>query len=145
MLFPEFSENKEKSMLLYFAADGADVRQMLDELEKTYVCFEKMNETVKDGKKYPTPKNKKIIEKSKKEKLDKIYDEASTEESIITRNANKKIRRLKNALLKLEEIPNYKDSAIRIEKIKKEIEDITRETKIQKEKKNNFKNYYLCN
>ena len=79
--------------------------------------------------------NKKIIEKSKKEKLDKIYDEASTEEPIITRNANKKIRRLKNALLKLEEIPNYKDSAIRIEKIKKEIEDITRETKIQKEKK----------
>ncbi len=52
MLIPEFSENKEKSMLLYFAADGANVTQMYDELEKTYVCFEKMNETVRDGKKY---------------------------------------------------------------------------------------------
>ncbi len=52
MLIPEFSENKEKSMLLYFSAEGKNVREMYDELEKTYVCFEKMNEALKDGKKY---------------------------------------------------------------------------------------------
>lgn len=52
MLIPEFSENKDNSMLLYFNADGADINKMYNELEKTYVCFEKMNQTLKDGKKY---------------------------------------------------------------------------------------------
>ena len=52
MLIPAFSENKESSMLLYFDADGADIAKMYNELEKTYVCFEKMNQTLKDGKKY---------------------------------------------------------------------------------------------
>ena len=52
MLIPVFSENKEKSMLLYFEADGADISKMYNELEKTYVCFEKMSKTLKDGKQY---------------------------------------------------------------------------------------------
>ncbi|MBE6716540.1 MAG: hypothetical protein E7573_06430 [Ruminococcaceae bacterium] len=52
MLLPEFTENKEKSMLMYFNADGADVNKMYDELEKTYVCFSKMNKVLKDGKTY---------------------------------------------------------------------------------------------
>lgn len=52
MLIPEFSENTDSSMLLYFSAEGADVSKIYGELEKTYVCFEKMNTTLKDGKKY---------------------------------------------------------------------------------------------
>ncbi len=52
MLIPEFSENKDRSMLLYFNADGADINKMYDELEKTYVCFEAMNKVIKDGKQY---------------------------------------------------------------------------------------------
>ncbi len=52
MLYPEFSENKEKSMLLFFNAEGQDIGKMYDELEKTYVCFESMNKTMKDGKPY---------------------------------------------------------------------------------------------
>ncbi len=52
MLIPAFSENKDNLMLLYFEADGADITRMYNELEKTYVCFEKMNQTVKNGKKY---------------------------------------------------------------------------------------------
>lgn len=52
MLFPEFSENKEKSMLLYFNAEGEDISKMYAELEKTYVCFETMNKVLKDGKPY---------------------------------------------------------------------------------------------
>lgn len=52
MLIPDFSENKDMSMLLYFSADGKDITKMYDELEKTYVCFEKMNKTLKDGRTY---------------------------------------------------------------------------------------------
>ena len=52
MLIPEFSENKDNSMLLYFSAEGMDLNKIYDELEKTYVCFEKMNKTIKDGKAY---------------------------------------------------------------------------------------------
>lgn len=54
MLFPEFSENKEDTMILYFPIEGGDIRKIQDELEKTYVCFEKMGTAVKDGKKYVT-------------------------------------------------------------------------------------------
>lgn len=52
MLIPEFSEDKDQSMLLYFPVDGSDISSMYNELEKTYVCFEKMSETIKNGKKY---------------------------------------------------------------------------------------------
>ena len=52
MLIPEFSENKDRSMLLYFNAEGENVNEMYNELEKTYVCFETMNKVIKDGKPY---------------------------------------------------------------------------------------------
>ncbi len=52
MLIPDFSENKDNSMLLYFNAENKNIRELFDELEKTYVCFEKMSQQVKDGKIY---------------------------------------------------------------------------------------------
>lgn len=52
MLFPEFTENKDSSMLLYFSSEGKNINEMYDELEKTYVCFESMNKAIKDGKAY---------------------------------------------------------------------------------------------
>lgn len=52
MLLPEFSENTEKTMLLYFNADGRDTNRLGDEIEKTYVCYNKMTVTVRDGHKY---------------------------------------------------------------------------------------------
>ena len=52
MLIPEFSENKDRSMLLYFNAEGEDINKMYDELERTYVCFETMNKVLRDGKPY---------------------------------------------------------------------------------------------
>lgn len=52
MLIPEFSENKENTMLLFFPVGNSDINRMYDELEKTYVCFEKMNKVIKDGKAY---------------------------------------------------------------------------------------------
>lgn len=52
MLIPEFTENKEKTILLFFPVGNEDINKIYNELEKTYVCFEKMNQVIKDGKKY---------------------------------------------------------------------------------------------
>ena len=52
MYIPDFTENKDSVMLLYFNAEGENITEMYNELEKTYVCFEKMNQVLKDGKKY---------------------------------------------------------------------------------------------
>ena len=52
MLLPEFTENTEKSMLLYFDAEGRNTDGMMDELEKTYACMSSMKKTVKNGKTY---------------------------------------------------------------------------------------------
>lgn len=52
MLIPAFSENTDNAMLLYFEADGKDTKALGDEIEKTYVCYSKMNVAVKDGHKY---------------------------------------------------------------------------------------------
>ena len=51
MLIPEFSEDRGNLMLLYFPVSG-DINAMCKELETTYVCFQKMNRTIKDGKEY---------------------------------------------------------------------------------------------
>lgn len=51
MLIPEFSEDRDNIMLLYFPVEG-DINAMYKELETTYVCFQKMNRTVKNGKEY---------------------------------------------------------------------------------------------
>lgn len=51
MLIPEFSEDRGNLMLLYFPVSG-DINAMYKELETTYVCFQKMNRTIKDGKEY---------------------------------------------------------------------------------------------
>lgn len=52
MLIPEFTENTEKSMFLYFNAEGKNIDSMMDELEKTYTCMASMKKNMKDGKTY---------------------------------------------------------------------------------------------
>ena len=52
MLLPEFSENNEKSMSLYFNADMKDIKTLQDEIEKIYVCYNKMTVSNKDGHRY---------------------------------------------------------------------------------------------
>lgn len=52
MYIPDFTETKDSLILLYFNAEGENINEMYNELEKTYVCFEKMNQVLKDGKKY---------------------------------------------------------------------------------------------
>ena len=47
---PEFTENQENAVLLYFSAEGKDEAALRREIEKTYVCFSKMGSVVKNGK-----------------------------------------------------------------------------------------------
>ena len=49
---PEFSENKDDAVLMYFSAEGKDETALRREIEKTYVCFSRIGSVVKNGKKY---------------------------------------------------------------------------------------------
>ena len=49
---PEFTENKDDAVLLYFSLEGKDEASLRREIEKTYVCYSKMGSVVKNGKKY---------------------------------------------------------------------------------------------
>ncbi len=49
---PEFSENQDDAVLMYFSADGKDEAALRREIEKTYVCFSRIGSVVKNGKKY---------------------------------------------------------------------------------------------
>ena len=51
-ILPEFSENTENSVLLYFNADSKDINALCNEIEKVYVCYNKMTVAMKDGHKY---------------------------------------------------------------------------------------------
>ena len=49
---PEFSENKDDAVLMYFSTEGKDETALRREIEKTYVCFSRIGSVVKNGKKY---------------------------------------------------------------------------------------------
>lgn len=49
---PEFTENKDDAVLLYFSTEGKDEAALRREIEQTYVCFGKIGSVVKNGKKY---------------------------------------------------------------------------------------------
>ena len=49
---PEFSENKDDAVLMYFSAEGKDETALRREIEKTYICFSRIGSVVKNGKKY---------------------------------------------------------------------------------------------
>lgn len=52
MLIPEFTENRDDGVAMYFPLDGKNPASLYDELEKTYPCFTKMNTVKKDGRSY---------------------------------------------------------------------------------------------
>lgn len=49
---PEFSENRDDAVLMYFSIEGKDETALRREIEKTYVCFSRIGSVVKNGKKY---------------------------------------------------------------------------------------------
>lgn len=52
MFIPDFTENSDDKMILYFNVSGKNAADVQNELEKTYVCFSKMSVVTKDGTKY---------------------------------------------------------------------------------------------
>ena len=52
IVIPEFSENKDNAVVLYFSTDGADEAVLRQKIEAAYVCFSKMGSVVKNGKRY---------------------------------------------------------------------------------------------
>ena len=49
---PEFTENKDDAVVLYFSAEGKDEAALCRELESVYVCCSKMGRVVRNGKRY---------------------------------------------------------------------------------------------
>ena len=51
-LIPDFSENKENCVRLYFKCGDRTPQQVISALENTYACYSTMKVTVKDSEKY---------------------------------------------------------------------------------------------
>ena len=49
---PEFTENQDNAVLLYFSMEGKDEATVRKSVESTYVCVNRMGVVVKNGKKY---------------------------------------------------------------------------------------------
>ena len=49
---PEFSENKDNAVALYFCLEGRDEAALRRQIEAAYVCLSRMGTTVKNGKRY---------------------------------------------------------------------------------------------
>ena len=52
MLFPEFTENTETGVTMYFPLAGKTENELIKELEKTYYCYAAVGAVKKDGKTY---------------------------------------------------------------------------------------------
>lgn len=52
MRFPEITENKENSTVLYFAVGDENFADVIAELEDEYACFPKLTPVMRDGKRY---------------------------------------------------------------------------------------------
>ena len=50
--YPEFTENKESSVVLYFPLEGKNEREFLATLETFYACCTSVGVVLRDGKKY---------------------------------------------------------------------------------------------
>jgi len=51
-LYPDFTENSEKSVTLFFALDNKNENELIKELESVYCCYSSVGTVIKDGKKY---------------------------------------------------------------------------------------------
>lgn len=52
MLYPEFTENAENGVTLYFPLGNKTENELIKELEKTYYCYAAVGAVKKDGKPY---------------------------------------------------------------------------------------------
>ena len=52
MIYPAFTENADKGVILYFPLDGKTENELMKELEKVYYCYSAAGTVEKDGKKF---------------------------------------------------------------------------------------------
>ena len=52
MLYPEFTENTETGVIMYFPLAGKTENELIKELEKVYYCYSAVGTVNKDGKAY---------------------------------------------------------------------------------------------
>ena len=52
IVVPDFSENKENAVLLYFSTEGKDESTLRREVERAYICCDQIGSVVKNGKRY---------------------------------------------------------------------------------------------
>ena len=52
MRFPEITENKDNSTVLYFAVGDEAATDVIAELEDEYACFASLNPVTRDGRQY---------------------------------------------------------------------------------------------
>ena len=52
IVVPDFSENKENAVLLYFSTEEKDEATLRREIERAYVCFSRIGSVVRNGKRY---------------------------------------------------------------------------------------------
>ena len=52
IVVPDFSENKENAVLLYFSTEGKDETALRREVERAYVCCDRIGSVVRNGKRY---------------------------------------------------------------------------------------------
>ena len=52
MIYPSFTENADKGVILYFPLDGKNENELMKELEKVYYCYSAAGTVEKNGVKY---------------------------------------------------------------------------------------------
>ncbi len=52
MIFPEFTENTEKGVVMFFPLAGRTEKELIAELEKTYYCYSAVGAVKRDGRTY---------------------------------------------------------------------------------------------
>ena len=52
MLYPEFSENTENGVIMYFPLGEKNENELIKELENVYYCYAAVGAVKKDGKNY---------------------------------------------------------------------------------------------
>ncbi|MCH5198395.1 MAG: hypothetical protein J1E34_05760 [Oscillospiraceae bacterium] len=52
ILFPEFTENNEKGVTLFFDASDKNENELISELESVYPCLSAVKTVLKNGKNY---------------------------------------------------------------------------------------------
>ena len=49
---PDFTENKDNAVVLYFCTEGRDEAALRRQIESAYVCFSRMGTAVRNGKRF---------------------------------------------------------------------------------------------